>query len=196
MYKVEVPTALDLQCERLFPSVKGTMAQIRVEINVDASPQEVRAVVLDFSRYAEWHTSFMNSLATIPPGLDPYRLTPGDRIRAGFSGNTVEPVILANNNETFRWKGSTLLGAFAGEHYFEFFENKGREHGAVEGEHSESKTKSCIFVHGENYDGWMTWLFGEGVFGFARSSVEAMYRVFAEDVKARVEAVKKSNQGE
>lgn len=50
-------------------------------------------------------------------------------------------------------------------------------------------------MHGEDHDGWMTWLFAEGVFGFGRSSTIKMYRVFSEDVKRRAEEQRKLREG-
>lgn len=47
-----------------------------------------------------------------------------------------------------------------------------------------------MFAHGEDYDGWMTWLFGEGMFGLARSSIEGTYEGFSKDIKARVGRLK------
>lgn len=76
-----------------------------------------------------------------------------------------------------------MFGAFAGEHYFEF-----RESEEVDG--------GCMFVHGEDYIGWMTWLFGEGLLGIARGSAVGLYEGFSKDVKARAEELKKVGETE
>ncbi|KAF1840355.1 uncharacterized protein K460DRAFT_410947 [Cucurbitaria berberidis CBS 394.84] len=154
------------------------MPRVRIELDIAATPKQVRAVILDFPRYPEWHTSFIKSLTPIPPSRSPFDLIPGDKLVAAFDGSTIEPVVLNNTPAEFRWRGSAFLGAFAGEHYFEF-----RESEKVDG--------GCLFVHGEDYVGWLTWLFGEGWLGFARASVVAMYEGFSRDVKTRVEGLKR-----
>ncbi|CAO2652307.1 Nn.00g005900.m01.CDS01 [Neocucurbitaria sp. VM-36] len=152
------------------------MAKVRIELEIAAPPAEVRAIILDFPAYPQWHTSFIKSLVPIPPSKAPSSLIPGDKLTATFNGSTIEPVVLCNTPREFRWRGSTFLGAFAGEHYFEF---RASESGENEG--------GCAFVHGEDYQGWLTWLFGEGVLGLARGSVVGLYEGFSRDVKARAE---------
>lgn len=69
-----------------------------------------------------------------------------------------------------------LAGAFRGEHYFRFKDSK-------------VNAGRCTFVHGEEFDGWMTWLFGEGVGGVLRGNVEKMFKTYCDDLKRRVEGV-------
>jgi hypothetical protein len=170
------------------------MAKVEIEVEINASPEQVRAVVcdfrtsmlvlplitaqvMDFDNYPQWHTSFFKSLEPIPSDKEPLTMSSGDRLNADFGNTTVSLVIVTNTPSEFRWKGSILAGAFSGEHYFVFKENK-------------EKAGCCKFVHGENYDGWMSWLFGEGIGGVARKGVEKMYKDYCDDVKRRVESTK------
>jgi hypothetical protein len=50
-------------------------------------------------------------------------------------------------------------------------------------------------VHGEDYDGWMTWMFGKGVCGIGRKNVVKMFEGFSKDVKRRAEDLKKLRNG-
>ena len=68
-----------------------------------------------------------------------------------------------------------FMGAFSGEHYFEFLPSK-----SVEG--------NCTLIHGEEYDGWLTFIFGEGWAGIARKIALDNYAGYSQDVKRRVEA--------
>jgi hypothetical protein len=51
------------------------------------------------------------------------------------------------------------------------------------------------FVHGEDYDGWMTWMFGEGMLGIGRKSAVNMFEKVSIDLKKRAEGLKKVKQG-
>ena len=113
----------------------------------------------------------------MPPNKDPFTLVSGDKLSANFSGNMAEPTIVSNTPEEFHWKGSVMLGAFAGEHYFDFSKSTVTPGGTT-------------FVHGENYNGWMTWMFDDWWLGVARGSVVQMYAGYAQDVKKRAEQLK------
>lgn len=88
------------------------------------------------------------------------------------------PVIKTNTPNGISWRGSVLGGAFAGVHIIQFLDSKITPDGTT-------------FVHGEDYDGWMTWLFSEGPFGIGRKNVMRMFEGYSLDVKARAEALKK-----
>ena len=73
-----------------------------------------------------------------------------------------------------------MLGAFAGEHIIEFKKSKVTPGGTT-------------LVHGEDYCGWMTWMFGDWPLGIARSGAVKIFADYAEDLKRRVEALKQIN---
>jgi hypothetical protein len=90
--------------------------------------------------------------------------------------------VQSNTSTEFAWHGSVFGGAFAGKHYFQFFESHITPNGTT-------------FVHGEDYDGWMTWMFGEGMLGFGRKNALNMFEKVSIDVKKRAEDLKKLAQG-
>lgn len=137
--------------------------------------------MLDFPAYPTFHTSFIKSISTIPAGQDAFTLSPGDKVRVAFDGHVGEHVIVENSPERFSWKGSAFAGAFAGLHYMEF-------------RASSLTAGATAFAHGENYDGWATWLFDEWWAGVMRKSVVRMYGEFVEDVKRRAEGVEGGNK--
>ncbi|KAF2866408.1 hypothetical protein BDV95DRAFT_584667 [Massariosphaeria phaeospora] len=150
---------------------------MRVEIEIAAPPEEVRAVLLDFPNYPEWHTNFIKSVSTIPPTKPAISLIEGDKICAGFTGMTIEPLVTSNTPTEFAWFGSLALDAFSGRHYFRF-------------EESQITPASTTFVHGEDYTGWMTFMFGKG--WPLHTSVRDMYMGFSRDLKARVEELQRA----
>ena len=172
------------------------MPLVRTEVEIAATPEQVRAAVsrlfirsstvtdlmqlkiLDFSSYPKWQT-FIQSVAHAPsahsPVKDPYDLIPGDKLAVSVGSTKLFTNVASNTTNEFSWYGSMLGGAIAGRHYFEFMESK--------------SGMGTVFVHGEAYDGWMTWLFGEGWGGVLRGPVVGMYAGFSEDVKKRVEAL-------
>ncbi|KAH7392308.1 hypothetical protein DE146DRAFT_758035 [Phaeosphaeria sp. MPI-PUGE-AT-0046c] len=135
------------------------MGQIRVEIEIESPPEEVRAIVLDFARYSEWHTSFIQ-----------------------IGGVKLVPIVKSNTPTELSWHGAAFGGAFSGTHYFRFLDSHITPNGTT-------------FVHGEDYDGWMSWLFSDGIFGLGRGIALKMYNGFAEDVKKRMEERRKLRDG-
>jgi hypothetical protein len=166
------------------------MAQVRIETEILATPEEVRAIVsqrrnnyptrayrnevLDFARYAEWHTSFITHVSTTRSSTDVHKLQQGETLDAKIGGVKLVPVIKSNTSTELSWHGSTFGGAFAGKHYFQFFESHIHPGGTT-------------FVHAEDYDGWLTWMFGEGMLGIGRKNVVKMYEGFSQDLKRRAE---------
>ncbi|KAH8726415.1 hypothetical protein GQ44DRAFT_705599 [Phaeosphaeriaceae sp. PMI808] len=158
------------------------MVEIRTELEISATPEEVRAIVLDFAQYSYWHTSFIQSIATIPPAaLDTHTLHKGAKLDTKIGGIRLKPTVKSNNLIEFSWYGSALGGAFAGTHYFQYFE-------------SHITPGGTTFVHGEDYSGWMCWLFGESVLGLGRRKVIAMYQNFSKDVKTRAEQLRSTGE--
>jgi hypothetical protein len=180
------------------------MARVYTEIQIAATPEQVRAVVspqhpfhtniltnlplfeiLDFPSYNKWQT-FIQSITHISsspssPPKDPYALVPGDKLAVNVSSTELSPAVVSNTSNEFSWYGSMMGGALAGRHYFEFRESE--------------DGKGTVFVHGEDYDGWMTWMFGEGWGGVMRRTVVGLYRGFCEDVGRRVEELNRRDAG-
>lgn len=72
-----------------------------------------------------------------------------------------------------------MLGAFAGQHYFRFEESK-------------EKPGYTRFSHGEDYTGWMTWLFSEG--RPMHGMVVEMFGGYSRDLKKRCEELREREQ--
>jgi hypothetical protein len=93
------------------------MHEIRTEIEINASPEHVWSILLDFPEYPRWNP-FVRSLQGEPK--------PGGRLCAfiqprGGKGMTFRPTVLVlAPNQELRWLGCLFLpGIFDGEHYFQ-----------------------------------------------------------------------------
>lgn len=95
--------------------------EIRTEIRIQATPEQVWSILTNFSNYPQWNP-FIKSITGIP--------LVGQKITARIEppkaqGMTLTPVVLAYTpNKEFRWKGKLLIkGLFDGEHIFELIDN-------------------------------------------------------------------------
>ena len=93
------------------------MKVLHREIDIDAPPERVWAVLTDFERYPEWNP-FVTGLAGVPET--------GTRLRVRLSppggrGITLKPWVTAvEDARTFEWLGRLLVpGIFDGRHRFE-----------------------------------------------------------------------------
>lgn len=99
-----------------------TMAkEIRTEIRIQATPQQVWSILTNFSDYPQWNP-FIKSITGTPAigKTITARIEPPEA-----KGMTFTPVVLAYSpNKEFRWKGKLLIkGLFDGEHIFELLDN-------------------------------------------------------------------------
>ncbi|WP_331236310.1 SRPBCC domain-containing protein [Natronorarus salvus] len=139
------------------------MRTIETEIEIDASPEEVWDVLVDFESYPEW-----NPLLTWIDG----EATPGARLRVrieppGSRGMTFRPrLVVAEPNRRLEWLGRLLVPhVFDGRHEFRL----------------EPVGERTRFVHRETFSGLLmpAVLDGEGV--------KAGFRAMNRALKARVE---------
>lgn len=90
--------------------------QLHTEIEIDATPERVWAILTDFPEYPEWNP-FIRSIRGIPKqgARLETRIQP-----SGAKGMTFRPVVLAfDEARELRWIGRLLLpGVFDGEHRF------------------------------------------------------------------------------
>ena len=92
------------------------MRQLRSEIEIDAPPERVWAVVTDFAAYPEWNPFIRRISGELREGarLEVRIEPPGGR------GTTFKPTVRAvERNRELRWLGRLLVpGIFDGEHSF------------------------------------------------------------------------------
>jgi hypothetical protein len=95
--------------------------EIKTEIHINATPQQVWMVLTNFSEYPQWNP-FIKSLSGTP--------AVGQKIVVRIEppqakGMTFNPVVLRYEpNKEFRWKGKLWFkGLFDGEHIFELMDN-------------------------------------------------------------------------
>jgi hypothetical protein len=95
--------------------------EIKSQIIINASPEKVWAVLVDFENYPNWNT-FIRSISG--------EVKVGNIIKAHIQppegkGMTFKPKVLVyNTNEELRWIGHLLFpGLFDGEHVFELMDN-------------------------------------------------------------------------
>ena len=92
------------------------MHEIHTEIEIDATPDAVWSVLVDFASYPQWNP-FIRSIqgAALAGTSLVARIQP-----SGASGMTFRPtVLMADPPREFRWLGKLLVrGLFDGEHRF------------------------------------------------------------------------------
>ncbi|MCB0478562.1 MAG: SRPBCC domain-containing protein [Crocinitomicaceae bacterium] len=134
--------------------------EIRTELEIQGTSQQVWEVLTDFASYGEW-----NSIITEIKG-DP---SVGKKIFANIDGMKFKPQVLVFEKEReFRWIGKLLLkGLFDGEHRFQILPSS---NGAVK------------FVQSEKFYGLLVPLFkkklkSDVVLGFQKMNQELKNRV-------------------
>jgi hypothetical protein len=95
--------------------------EIKSQIIINASPEKVWAVLVDFKNYPNWNT-FIKSISG--------EVKEGSKIKVYIEppegkGMTFKPKVLVfNANKEWRWIGHLLFpGLFDGEHIFELMDN-------------------------------------------------------------------------
>ncbi|RIZ67822.1 MAG: SRPBCC domain-containing protein [Methylococcales bacterium] len=118
------------------------MYEIRTEIEIDATPEQVWSILINFIDYPQWNP-FVRSITGIAKM--------GEQLTVlvqptGAKAMTFRPKVLnASPNHEFRWLGHFLLpGIFDGEHYF-----------IIEAISSER----VRFIHSEKFTGLLVKLF-------------------------------------
>jgi hypothetical protein len=143
------------------------MHEIRTEIEIDATPERVWSILIDFPSHAEWNP-FIRSIKGVPKVGE--RLTISIQSQ-GSKGMTFRPTVLVViPNRELRWLGRLFLpGIFDGEHSFEI------------GELALGRVR---FIHGERFSGVLV--------PFAKSSLEgatkAGFLAMNQALKSRAES--------
>ena len=128
--------------------------ELRTEIEIDAPPAAVWAVLVDTARYHEWNPFIPRLDGALEPGsrLD-VTLTPPDA-----SDMDVHPRVLrCAPNEELRWRGNLAFDfLFFGEHFFKLVPT------------DDGRTR---FVHGEDFGGLLVRYLGKTLTATARGFV-------------------------
>lgn len=141
--------------------------EIKTKIIINATPDKVWAVLMDFENYPDWN-SFVTSISGEPKV--------GGYIQVGIVSPegkhmTFKPVVLSfEHNKEFRWLGKLWFkGLFDGEHTFEL-KDQGKG--------------TTVFNHSETFKGMLAGLFKRQLENSTRLGFERMNR----DLKQRVES--------
>jgi hypothetical protein len=123
----------------------AAMKELRTEIEINAPPERVWGVLMDFGAYAEWNP-FIRRISGEP--------TVGSRLEVRIEppegrGLTFKPAVRkVQANRELAWLGHLLLpGIFDGEHHLELAPRDG----------------GTLFVQREEFKGILVPLFGRGL---------------------------------
>lgn len=128
---------------------------------------------LDFNSYPAWSKAFIKSIETSRNNTR--ELQADDKLTVKFTSMTINPIVTMNKPSEFRWFGSALFGAFAGEHAFQFFE-------------SNTTPGGTTFVHKEDFRGILTFLVWESL--PLGKSTKANFETFNKEIRARAESLR------
>jgi len=141
--------------------------EIRTQIIINATPDKVWAVLMDFEHYPDWN-SFIKNVSGEPKV--------GGQIQVSIVSPegkqmTFKPIVLIlEHHKEFRWLGRLCFkGLFDGEHMFELID---------------SGRGTTIFNHSETFKGMLVGLFKKQLKNSTRSGFERMNW----DLKKRVES--------
>lgn len=141
------------------------MKKIETKILINAAPDQIWAVLIDFESYPAWNPfiRFISGKQVVGEMLEVQIQPPRGK------GMTFRPELLKLEKEKeFRWKGKLLFkGVFDGEHYF------------ILEKINESETR---FIHGEIFSGFLV-----GLLGGMLSKTEDGFRLMNEAIKAKCE---------
>lgn len=115
------------------------MKTLETQITIDASPDQVWTVLMDFEQYHEWNPFLISvkGRAVVGTQLD-NEIRMSEKKTMSFQPE----VLVAETQKEFRWIGKTFVkGLFDGEHYFKLEPNA---------------NGSTTLIHGENFTGLLT----------------------------------------
>ncbi|PYI07146.1 hypothetical protein BO78DRAFT_313869 [Aspergillus sclerotiicarbonarius CBS 121057] len=146
---------------------------IETQTEIVASPAQVRKALLDFSKYPEWHTSFIKLLQPEDESKSLRSLQPGDKVKCDIDGMKFTAEIKENSDSLFQWQGPPVFGLIAGLHSF----------------HMEpaNNGSSTIFKQTEEFSGPISFLMSPSLLG---RKMLGQFGEFNKDLKDRAEALK------
>lgn len=142
------------------------MKTIHTDVEIEASPEKVWAVLTDFESYPEWNP-FITSIKGEPTAGTKLEVTMQPK---GKKAQTFKPeVMLAEPNRVLEWLGHLgVKGVFDGRHHFEL----------------EATDTGTRFVQKEDFSGALVWLLMKMV----GEATEGGFHVMNRALKERAEA--------
>lgn len=144
------------------------MKSIETQITIEAGPDQVWAVLMDFESYPHWNPFLISVKGSPVVGkqLDNEIKTSEKKVMR------FQPeVLVVEEQREFRWKGKMFVkGLFDGEHYFRLKQNR---------------DGSTALLHGENFTGILTGLIMKMIGEDTVKGFEAMNQA----LKVRVESM-------
>lgn len=130
---------------------------VATAIEIEATPDEVWAVLMDFERYPDWNPFVRSITGSALPGA---RLSVSIQPPGGRRMSFRPRVLTVSASRELRWKGQLLVpGLLDGEHYFQL------EPVAVD--------RTCVRL-GEHFSGLLVRLMQSGLNGPTRLGFEMM----------------------
>lgn len=141
---------------------------ISTEITIDATPEQVWAVLTDLPRYCTWNPFIRAAAGEAVPGE---RLTLTMYPESGKPTTFRPTVLVASPGTELRWLGHFLVrGLFDGEHYLRL---------------SEGPNRTTRLEHGERFRGLLVPFLGRLLEGTARN-----FTAMNDALRARVESAR------
>ena len=146
------------------------MKKIKTQITIDASPEVVWGVLMNFEDYPDWNPFLLGIEGKAARGQELVcTIKP-----SGKKPMTFKPRVLkVEISKEFRWLGKTFVkGFFDGEHYFKL------NHGP---------NGTTVLTHGENFTGLLSGVLFKMIGDATKTGFEAMNTA----LKARAEEIRK-----
>ncbi|MFW9930296.1 MAG: SRPBCC family protein [Candidatus Thorarchaeota archaeon] len=141
------------------------MSEIRTEININGTAEQVWNELMDFDKFPEWNPFLREIIILDSP------LKVGSKLKANIDGMTIKPkVVKVIPNKEFHWFGRFLLPKiFDGRHMFEI---------------EKINENEIKFIQKEKFKG----IFVSLILKFIRNKTKNGFENMNQALKARVEA--------
>ncbi|ATZ56928.1 hypothetical protein BCIN_14g01350 [Botrytis cinerea B05.10] len=140
---------------------------ITTQIEIDASPETVRKVLLDFPNIDEWHTGFVKSITPLDTD-DPLAI--GKKLHCVMQDFEFDSIITENSPNKFAWQGPPVM-TVSGLHSFLI-------------EPSNSNPGGTTFTQVEEYSGGISFLMRPWLLG---KPIKGQFEKYNTDLKKRCE---------
>ncbi|WP_299713265.1 SRPBCC domain-containing protein [uncultured Tenacibaculum sp.] len=132
--------------------------EITTSTQINASPEKVWSILLDFNNYTNWNP-FITSITGVPKK--------GEKLHVQINSMHFSPIILEYDiNKELEWKGKLLFnGLFDGKHQFLLEDNK---------------DGTTTFIHSEKFFGILVPLFSKKINTEVRNGFISMNKALKE----------------